>query len=430
MTITNNNNIKDDFSQEVVYPYLFGVYLAINSVKGVYLLVDGPKCSQSKIEYIYPNHDINSDLINPWKIPRILSTLTGPDTCFQDVEKNIFDKVSFLLKNENPCLTLLNPMPHTTIISTDYERILKSISKNTKFKYGILTNNSLTSDWLDGYIDTLEIISQKMELKKKVKKKKKILIIGNPFYRNEYDFLGNVNELNKLFEEIGVEIYIWPQGNHLKDDEFNFTDASIIIALPHGIKSAKIISQKLNISYIELPLPFGITATNYFLRKIGEILDYSKKINNIIRKNNDLIYSRTVKYISAITSGTKSIVIIDPLLEPYIEDILKTCGIGISEIIHTSKYINKNRIKSTKYIKRKINKFFSKENANLLISPNLSPFYLYIRGYYFEFGFPNYRNHYLIETPFLGYNGFLFFIQQIVNTILLNKIKGERVYVK
>jgi len=430
MTVANNSNIKDDFYQEVVYPYLFGVYLAINSVRGVYLLVDGPKCCQSKIEYIYPNHDINSDLITPQKIPRILPTLTGPNTCFQDVEKNIFDKVNFLLKNENPCLTLLNPMPHSAIVSTDYERILKSISKNTKFKYGILTNNSLTSDWLDGYIDTLEIISQKMEFKKKLKKKKKILIIGNPFYRNEYDCLGNINELNKLFQEIGVEIYIWPQGNNLKDDEFKFADASVIIAFPYGIKSAKIISQKLNIPYIELPLPFGISATNYFLRKIGELLDYSKKINNIIIRNNNLIYSRTVKYISAITSGTKSIVIIDPLLEPYIEDILKTCGIGISEIIHTSKYIDKNRVKSTKYIKRRINNFFLKENGSLLLSSNLSPFYLYIRGHYFEFGFPNYRNHYIIETPFLGYNGFLFFTQQIINTILLNKIKGVRVYVK
>ncbi len=82
-----------DFSQPERYPFLIGVYLAINAIPDAYGIIDGPNCLFFKAEYIHGKHDIRSTLLDVLGHHRIAAT-TIHRTSF--INKIAFDPVNDL----------------------------------------------------------------------------------------------------------------------------------------------------------------------------------------------------------------------------------------------------------------------------------------------------------------------------------------------
>lgn len=409
---------EKDFSQPAVYPYLLGSYAAVNAVRDTLLLVDGPKCAESKAEYLYGSGDIYSDLLSHTGRNRVVCTGNSPERMLADPEGNIRARARLALDAGRPAACLVAAMPFASVAGMDYKRILGPVFAEYGVPWAVLGGSALNADWLRGYADALAALAAVIPLPPKAAKKKKIVIAGNPFYRGEYDCLGNASELAALGRELGAELVLWPGGGTPAEDARNFSGAAAVAGLPHGLAAGKVLARRLGLPFIQAPLPFGLEATGAFLKVVARVLGRSKEAARLIGEKKALVYKRCARLVSSVTSGRKALCVIDPLLEPGLRDALACLGVEAGEVIHTSRAAGGAR--TAGYIKTRVKESFPGD-CSLLVSSNLSPFFVYLGGAYFEFGFPVYNRHCLAETPFLGYAGFLRFAEQLANTALAAK---------
>lgn len=62
------------FARRCTFPYLHGVYLAVNAIPDACLLVDAPACAFQKAEQIFGTHDLMSDLLDADSRHRVVHT--------------------------------------------------------------------------------------------------------------------------------------------------------------------------------------------------------------------------------------------------------------------------------------------------------------------------------------------------------------------
>ena len=410
-----------DFSQPAVYPYLLGSYACVNAVSDILLIIDGPKCAESKTEYLYGSGDIFSDLLDHSGRNRVVCTGNSPERMLSDPEGNIYSRVKLAVDARRPEACLVAAMPFAASAGMDYRRILGPLFSEYGIPWGVLGGSALSADWLSGYSDALAALAAVIRLPSRQSKAKKIIVAGNPVYRKEYDCLANIGELESLGMEIGARLALWPGGRSLSEDGKLFEGAAAVVGLPHGMEAGRIISRRMGIPFLPAPLPFGLEATGRFLTVISRFLGCSKTAGRVIGRKKDLVYRRCSRLVSAVISGNKAMCVIDPLLEPGLRDILSDLGVEAGEVIHTSRSAGgSSRVKTAGHVKRRVKELFPGE-CGLLISSNLSPFFVYLGGAYLEFGFPVYNRHCLTDSPFLGYSGFLRFTEQTANAILAAK---------
>lgn len=412
---------EKDFSQPAVYPYLLGAYACVNAVKNTLLLIDGPKCAEAKTEYLYGSGDIFSDLLSHSGRNRVVCTGNSPELMLLEPEARIYSRAKRALDAGRPEACLAAAMPFAAVAAMDYKRVLGPLFAEYGVPLGVLGGSSLNADWLAGYSDSLAALAALVRPHSGKAKAAKLIVAGNPFYRGEYDCLGNIEELKSLGREIGAELVLWPGGGSLSGDEKRFAGAAAVVGLPHGLAAGRIISKRLGIPFLRAPLPFGLAASGKFLAVIARFLGRTEKAGRVIKRKKDLVYKRCARLVSAVISGRKALCVVDPLLEPGLRDILSDLGMEAGEFVHTARLpAGGSGARTAGYIKRRVKESFPGD-CGLLISSNLSPFFVYLGGAYLEFGFPVYNRHCLAESPFLGYSGFLRFTEQLANTLLAAK---------
>lgn len=405
-----------DFSQPAVYPYLLGAYACVNAVPGVTMLVDGPKCAEAKAEYLYGSGDLFSDLLGHSAPNRVVCTGTSPERMTADPESGIVARAGRMLETSSPEACLLAPMPLAAVAGLDYARALGPLFSSSGVPFSALPGSSLSGDWLAGYGDALAALAGIMPLGRAARRPRKVAVVGNPMYRREYDCLGNVRELESLAAAAGVELAVWPGGGSLRSSARELAGASAVIGLPHGLKAAEVLARRMGVPFVGAPLPFGLAGTGAFLAAAARCAGRCAEMAAVIKEARARVYGRSARLVSAVLSGGRAVCVIDPLLEPGLRSVLSDIGVEPAEVVHTSRAAG-GRAGSAAGLKRLIKESFPGK-CGLLISSNLSPFFVYVGGAYLEFGFPVYNRHCLEESPFLGYSGFLRFIEQAANTVL------------
>lgn len=137
-------------------------------------------------------------------------------------------------------------------------------------------------------------------LKKSDKKQKGLVNIWADVPYQDLFWLGNLRELERLIEEIGLTpntIFGYDRGieniNKIPDAEFN-----LLVSPWVSLKNMKKMEKKLGIPYLHYPtLPIGAFETSKFLREVGKFAGADdKKIEDIINKNENYYYYLIERY--------------------------------------------------------------------------------------------------------------------------------------
>jgi nitrogenase molybdenum-iron protein beta chain len=118
------------------------------------------------------------------------------------------------------------------------------------------------------------------------KKKKRVNLWGvvpyyDPFWR------GNLEELRRLLEELGLEVNSF----FLADDtieairQAGSASLNIVVSHAYGLEAAGLFEELHATPYISLPLPVGASATESFLRLVGEAAKVSTKQTESVISN-------------------------------------------------------------------------------------------------------------------------------------------------
>lgn len=186
----------------------------------------------------------------------------------------------------------------TDIIGDDVTSITEAF-KNQGRNIVVAETGGFKGNSSTGYDLILEAIFSQFTEKEQEKNPKLVNILGlvpsqDVFWR------GNLTELKRLLNELGIEAntFFTPFDN--VDSLKNASKASLNIVLSevHGIKAAHTFKETHDTPYITLPLPIGPSATEEFLKEIGKQLGIcSCKVDEVIKKEKAWYYN----YIHSLT---------------------------------------------------------------------------------------------------------------------------------
>lgn len=406
------------------FPYMLGVYLAVNAVPDVCLVVDGPDCSFFKAEYIHGNHDLRSTLLNAAGISRVVYTNVTFHTIIMDRTEDILQTITRVLREGGFSLVILTGMPMTTITDIQYDLLLARARLPEGTAVLLLPGKSLTCDWLDGYAQALTTLAEHFSRAPRSRKNRSnnVAVVGHFMHRTEADELANIAELRRILKALSLNLVSVWLGNESCESLRNIRHAETIISLPYGRHAASILAESFGAELVEVDVPFGFENTKRFIRTIadhyGRAVPAEKFIDSELRE-----YAPALEWIiPRLFLHKKTFFAGAPHMLDGFLDLARMTGMHVlgaalscSREFHEKYFHRPARDIPELFYQIPYEQWMGKgedieSRADVIVTDSSLAFSP--QAPVVEFGFPSYFSHALSSTPCLGFKGAVAFLEK------------------
>lgn len=421
---------EPDYSQRLTYSYLVGVYLAVNAVSDIYLLVEGPDCVHMKTQFVQGSHDWLSTLTSVSGYHRIANTALHPAHMPHSREQAIADALGKMARHAAVPAVLLTSMPMASITGADYQRICGDVQEAAGKPVVHLPGKSLSGDWLDGYAETQLALARRVEPPAEKAPPDHVAVVGNLFDRHEEDHRANARELRRLLGEIGLTpVSIWFEGQTFAELAA-VARAGTIISLPYGRRAAQRVARRTGARLVETELPFGLAATERWVRQLGRELGREREAEALVARELGEVVPRLEWVTPFMFQGRRAAFVGDPHLVRGFREIVELLGAHLACVVITNCPAHAGELAQQmgdtpllvwprdKTFGRFLREHHRAEPIGILVANNAGVM-MASEVPTLEFGFPSYYSHSLYDRPFLGFRGFVAFVDSLANTIRL-----------
>ena len=405
---------------------MMGVYLAVNAVPDAMVLVDGPDCNLYKAHWIQGRHDWNSKLLNINGKHRVCFSNICSTNVVKDHDDLLIDKLKTLGLLDGAGLVLVSALPMCSITGVDYDRIIRMIGK-PDMPAGAVPPDSLVGDWLDGYEETMLAMARALDLKGGSPKPENVAVVGYFMDRNEGDHLGNLEEMRRLIEGLGLNLVsVWLSGTPSGPLKC-VRDAGTILAMPHGRRAAAAIAARTGAKILEVGLPFGLGGTERWVLSVAKAFDRVPRAESLIERELHQVVPKLEWVLPYLFLHRRVLFMGDPHYLAAFEEVCEDLGCQLAAGVATGRKVaGRSAPKSCETLwepKREspaLKKLLGQpvdlviSNANDAVNYGLISSGIPV----VEFGFPSKKNHVLAEAPFLGFRGFLSFVDRLSSALM------------
>ena len=405
------------------FPYVHGIFLAVNAISDARILVDGPNCAFFKAEHIAMTHDMRSTLLDVGGVHRV----ANPDLCADrmaiDHDERFVALLSRLARTEGTGVILVAALPMASVTGPDYEGLAAQIGESVA-PILILPRRSLDRVWLDGYEDTLSALASALPLPEVRSEPNKVALIGHIYDRNEADQKASVTEMRRLLSALGLDVTsVWLDGGNVASLA-RAAEAGLLLALPHGRAAAQALAQRTGAKVVEVPIPFGLYATDSFVMAAGEAAGREREARAAVEAGHaevapwlEWLIPRRFLFKRLGFAG-------DPWMMPGFVNIADTLGASVSTLVAYCRPLDHFTDECPLPVEPLWEPRVGEVPAQDLVrgidlfvcnSALLREIGGLVRAV--EFGYPSYGYHCCFDAPFLGYRGLLAFADRLSNAI-------------
>lgn len=420
MPTGNLNQYTKSFS----FPYLHGVYLAVNAVSDIFLLVDAPSCNFFRAEDIFVSHDMNSTLLSTAGRHRINVTRIHVDNVAAGDNQTFSTALQRMLKVDfiNLLVVALNPM--ATIIGTPHDSLLAATEVPAGKQVVLLPGTSLDADWLDGYAGFMHLLAEELPLPDVQPDPRRVAVVGYLMERNEEDHHGNLREVKRLLESLSLEVCsIWFDGSTVESLQ-RVAEAGTILSFPHGKAAARKLAERTGAQLLECQIPFGLEATDRWLRQVGEFFGLRDEARRAIEENLELVIPRLKWVVLEKLLHRRFSFAGDPYLIPGFAEFARLLGLQLDHVfpfctnmpelsIPAQPDFTMHASCTVKEISDMLESLH--ETTDFLVGNSVLRDDCVVKPVSFvEMGFPSRGYHAVFDSPYLGYRGALCLVNRLL----------------
>ncbi|HAZ08019.1 MAG TPA: hypothetical protein DCZ01_05725 [Elusimicrobia bacterium] len=380
------------------WPFLNGVYIAVDAIEGAYLIVDGPYCTFTKAEIQYC-HNLRCRLLPQLGHRRIVHTGRGPareevQSLSTDRTARVAGIFARICSRPDAQVVLATSFDFNELQGFPLREIARRQAQSSRVPVCHVPSRSLGGDWLDGYALACEALARGIPLESGQRERDSVAVVGYLQDRDEPDHVGNRRELRRLLAALGLRtVSIWLSGGGRRELEAA-ARASLIVSLPYARKAARILSRRLHIRLCETELPLGLVATERFLLEIARSVGRAAQAKRVIAREGAAAIRDTQSHVLRFITGREAEVKQeDAQLQARLSEL---CGeLGMRVVEPGTERQDRCRV------------------------------YLTHTGYDFRadaahvpIGYPNYVEHPVREMPYLGYAGIRCLVDRIGTALL------------
>ncbi|NVB41387.1 hypothetical protein G6O69_38185 [Pseudenhygromyxa sp. WMMC2535] len=433
---------EDRFDLPYRFPYQLGLFMAVNAIPGCFVVIDGPDCIYRKAEWIHGRHDLRSTLLDAGGRHRVVSTLMHSGEVIKSEGEAVVKRLRRVAQLPEAELALVCSMPHVQIIGTQYDALIASVEGELPLPIYEVPSRSLESDWLGGYAEVLSTLARRLAPPPEAEGlvEDEVAIIGLLMDRTEADHLGNVAELERLVADVGLRpVSTWLSDRPLAHLRRALT-ARYLLALPHGVDAARLLARRSGATVIEVEQPFGLQATARMLMALGEASGRERAARAVIERELRAIVPRFEWLIPSFLARKRVAFSGDPTL---FDGLLEGLGeLGMRPLHLSAPALRPEygvRLDSDypptppvlfapgqSVVRRQLEGICASLGLDLIIGGHELPVPKDTDPWQgserekigrLHFGFPNFFCHAIHDSPFLGFQGWAWFIQEIARTI-------------
>ena len=430
---------REDFTIRVECSYLVGAYLAVNAIADARLVLEGPDCTYMKSQFVQGNHDLMSTLMSVSGYHRVVTSDIHVDGLHASRETGLRAKLHGVASHPSTRGLFVSSMPMAMITGADYDRLCREVREDTGTQVIAVRGLSLQGDWLDGYAEVLKCLARRLELPEVERDPNKVAVLGYLMDRNEWDHRANLRELRSIFEALGLELCsVWLSGQGF-DELGRVAEAGTLVQLPYAGRAGKFLARRTGADLLKLDLPFGLEATERFVRALGAHFDRREAAEAYIEARLASIVPRLEVAVPLSFQNARFGWVGDPILLNGFDEMVRLLGGTLPFAVVTNRPTAerhlapglKERTEILSYPRlRAFNAFvtrhLSERKIHLLVTNTHGFNVLDDRAAFMEFGFPCIYDHALYDRPFLGFGGFACFVDRMMNTLQSKEAEGAR----
>jgi len=324
-------------------------------------------------------------------------------------------------------------MPMAMVTGVEYGLLMRECQKHGEHwkPTAEIPCQSLSGDWLDGYADLMTAMAGALKLSKDKREENTIAIIGHMMDRVEADGYANVREMKRMAEAIGLKVSsVWLNGE--KTAPMNLVEeASLIVSLPYGRSAAQLVSERTGAELLELDLPFGIKGSETWIRAIADATGKNQEANDFIDKSLSRMIRRLEWAVQGRLVGKTVAIAADPHLTYGWIELLNEVGVktefavsygreghreGMPQVVEGTRILHEPPLSK---LRKELRRLFHGENPPDLLISNSQAFQAADLDWpkFLEFGYPSYHTYALHESPYLGFEGAMWALEQVVNRL-------------
>lgn len=412
------------FTRRREFPYVHGIFLAVNAIADARVVVDGPNCAFFKAEHIAGTHDLRSTLLDVGGVHRVANPDLQADSMVVDHDRLFIALLTKVATTPGAGVVLVAALPMASITGPDYDRLAGAIEAPAA-PIVVLPQRSLDRVWLDGYADTLLALARSIDLPAVTTDRKKVAVVGHMMDRNEADQTANVVELRRLLAGLDLDVVsVWLDGGPVASLR-RVAEAGVIVSLPHGRDAAAVLAGRTGAVRVDAPLPFGLAATDAFVRAVGAATGREAHADSVIDTGHAMVAPWWEWLIPRRFAFRRLGFAGDPHLMAGFCDLAATLGAEVLRLIAYSRPLPD----------------LAGDVSGLPVKPLWEPRMGEVRGpdlvagldlvvgngaflrevggaaKTLEFGYPSPHHHCCFDSPYLGYRGALAFVDRLSDAL-------------
>ncbi len=429
-----------DLSPAVTFPFLPGVYLAVNAIRDARIVIEGPDCTYMKTQYVQGNHDMMATLTSVSGWHKVVNTALYPSSVIASREEPLRRLLEKVASHPSTGGTLLTSMPMASITGADYEGVCAEVAERTGKDVISVRGLSLRGDWLDGYAEVLRALARNLRLPEPPGQRnpRRVAMVGYLRDRNEADHEANLLELRELLGAIGLELCsTWLDGSPMEDLR-RVAEAGTILSLPYGRMAARILARRTGAELIELPLPLGLEACEHWAVRLGEAFGAEKEARRYVGDHLARIGPRLEWLVPTVLQNLNVGYAGDPHMLPGIASTIELVGARLRFALITNRVAHTRELGKLSErvpmlirprqakLSRVQSEQWSKNPLHLMIANSAGVSAVGEGTALLELGFPTIYTRAVFEKPFLGFRGTLALIGDMVNAVRMHEVYRYR----
>ncbi|OGR69685.1 MAG: hypothetical protein A2089_01170 [Elusimicrobia bacterium GWD2_63_28] len=420
--------LRAKFPKTYTLPYQLGVYLAVNAVPDACLVLDGLNCSLAKADLLAGSHDLNSTLLSPLGLHRVVATMSGPLPQQDNPEKKLAASLEAAARSGRYGAVLVNGLPYLNLAGMDYDGAASAVTGGCPVR--AVPALSLDEDWLDGYDRALEALVSALPARRTPKKKLSVALVGYLYDRDEGDHRANLAEIKRLLGLAGLELAcVLPGGTPFKTWE-KALSAQVIVSLPYGRRAAARLAAATGAKLLETGLPSGLAGTSAWLQAVRVAAGLKGPLPPALVAEERAAAQSVSQALSAL-AGQDLLFAGDPHLYLAVAGIARELGLRV-----TAAFLNSRSRPLPRGSAAELLLFSPPVEAAAVALAGLGEYSrpaLAVCDYFaraeglcgssspVELGFPSYTRHCLQPEPFLGYAGSTALAGRLLNAALARR---------
>lgn len=427
--------LEREFSPRHLLSCSVGTYVACNAIRDAYLVVDGPDCALMRTQFLQGNHDYLAELTSVGGKHKVVHTALEPAGVMRPREEALVELLKRVGSTKGVGCVLLTSLPIATVLATDYPRLCRRAAAAVGKPVIAVPGRSLTTDWLGGYEETLAALAAQLDLPNVRTAPNAVAVVGLLHDRNEADCRGNVREIERLIRGLDLDpVSVWLSGGDCADLR-KAARAATVVSLPYGRKAARVLARRLGARLVEADLPFGLPASERFVRQVAEACDRKARGERWVESELAAVVPALEWVGPFLFRGRRFGFIGDPHVWPGFRETIELLGGRLEFSVLTA--CRHHRAGSEGAARADPDRLLVEPRAAELrrfLDERLAPGHLDClvtnstcieaaagrNLAVVEFGFPSYDVHALYDRPYLGFRGALAFCDTIANRIRLH----------